>query len=100
MGLKVKAFSNLILMLRSGFVPNEIDITSMLIACDSSGWSVQKGQRLFHSTHTYGLHSRAVDILGRARQLDKTMCVVKQMPPCRRNGVIFGALLAACILHG
>ncbi|KAE8659802.1 hypothetical protein F3Y22_tig00116962pilonHSYRG01113 [Hibiscus syriacus] len=141
MGIKVKAFKNLILMLRSGCMPNKTIITSMLTICDSIselgqihafvsplgfeyGTSLantliaaysrtgdldsarlafqcwyREGHKLFDSAHTYGLQPRVehysclVDILGRAGQLDKAMCVVKQMSPCERNDVVLGALL-------
>ncbi|XP_059658621.1 pentatricopeptide repeat-containing protein At4g02750-like [Cornus florida] len=93
-------------ILRSGAEPDEITFVGVLSACSHAGL-VNKGQRLFDSmVRTYGLTPRAehysclVDILGRAGQIDKAMGVVREMPPDERDGVVLGALLSSCLLHG
>ncbi|KAK2984265.1 hypothetical protein RJ640_010224 [Escallonia rubra] len=93
-------------MIRSGTKPDEITFVGVLSACSHAGL-VRKGQRLFNSMmHVYGLEPSAehysclVDILGRAGQVNDAVMVVSQMPAIERDGVVLGALLGACKLHG
>lgn len=105
-GLANQALQTFARMLRSGNTPDEITFVGVLSACSHAGL-VMKGQKLFDAMgHAYDLKPRAehycclVDILGRARLLDKAMMVVAHMPPEERDGAVLGALLGACKLYG
>ncbi|KAL8464785.1 hypothetical protein ACS0TY_034327 [Phlomoides rotata] len=93
-------------MLRTGHNPDQITFLGVLSACNHAGF-VKKGQMLFDSmTRGYGLEPTAehysclVDILGRAGLVKEAMKVVEEMPPDKYDGVVLGALLGACRLHG
>ncbi|KAI9122554.1 hypothetical protein K1719_006394 [Acacia pycnantha] len=93
-------------MLRSGGTPDEITFVGLLSACCHTGL-VNKGRNLFDSMRdAYNLNAKAehyaclVDILGRAGLMDEAMGVVSKMPSSEMDGVVLGALLGACNLHG
>ncbi|VFQ62939.1 unnamed protein product [Cuscuta campestris] len=105
-GLAIHALQTFAQMLRSGEKPDDITFVGVLSACSHAGL-VMKGQKLFDAmVHAYGLKPRSehycclVDILGRARLLDKAMRVVAHMPPEEVDGAVLGALLGACKLYG
>ncbi|KAI3454328.1 hypothetical protein Pfo_010991 [Paulownia fortunei] len=105
-GFGLQALQAFARMLRSGHNPDEITFIGVLSACSHAGF-VKKGQMLFDSIRcAYGLeptpehYSCLVDILGRAGLVNEAMKVVDEMPPDKYDGVVLGALLGACRLHG
>ncbi|KAL5583303.1 hypothetical protein UlMin_015745 [Ulmus minor] len=93
-------------MLRSGAKPDEVTFVGILSACNHAGL-VKKGQRFFNSMDcVYGLEPKAehysclIDILGRAGHVDEAAKVLSEMSCCEQDGVVLGALLGACKLHG
>ncbi|XP_027361868.1 pentatricopeptide repeat-containing protein At4g33990 [Abrus precatorius] len=92
-------------MLAEGVKADDITFVSLLSACSHSGL-VDEGQRCFDlmqkehgikpSLKHYGC---MVDLFGRAGYLEKAYNLVSNMP-VRADASIWGALLAACRIHG
>ncbi|CBI40755.3 unnamed protein product, partial [Vitis vinifera] len=92
-------------MLNIGNVPDQISYVSVLSGCSHSGF-VSEGQYYFLSmTKDHGISPMSehfvcmVDLLGRAGQLEQAKNLINQMP-FKPNAAIWGALLAACRIHG
>ncbi|KAL8041754.1 hypothetical protein ABFX02_09G004600 [Erythranthe guttata] len=105
-GFGIHALQVFARMLRSGHNPDGITFVGVLSACSHAGF-VKKGRMLFDSIRSaYGLepmpehYSCLVDVLGRAGLVGEAMKVVNEMPPDKYDGVVLGALLGACRLHG
>ncbi|KAJ8766618.1 hypothetical protein K2173_001138 [Erythroxylum novogranatense] len=92
-------------MLAEGVQPDRVTFVSLLSACSHSGL-VSDGQQCFETMQEkYGIkpnmqhYSCMVDLLGRAGHLDKAYSLIKSMP-LQPDAAVWGALLAACRLHG
>ncbi|KAJ8750113.1 hypothetical protein K2173_014028 [Erythroxylum novogranatense] len=92
-------------MLNSGVAPDGITFLSVLIAYTHKGL-VDEGYSLFKSMQRdYGIepsiehYGCVVDMLGRAGRLNEAYEMVVSMP-IPSNDVVWGALLAACRVHG
>ncbi|CAN1131566.1 Pentatricopeptide repeat-containing protein At3g12770 [Linum perenne] len=90
-------------MRHTGVQPNDVTFVSLLSACNHSGL-VEDGWKLFHCMREYGIEPRhqhyacVVDLLGRARYLDRAYEFIRNMPI--EPGVsVWGALLTACKIH-
>ena len=92
-------------MLDSGTRPDKITFLALLTAYAHKG-CVDDGYGLFESMQRdYGIEAEVehygcmVDMLGRAGRLEEAYELITGMPiPC--NDVVWGALLAACRIHG
>ncbi|GER38445.1 pentatricopeptide repeat-containing protein [Striga asiatica] len=105
-GLGMWALQAFARMIRSGHAPDGITFVGVLSGCSHAGF-VRKGRMLFDSMRSaYGLeptsehYSCLVDILGRAGLVNEAMKVVNEMPLDKCDGVVLGALVSACRLHG
>ncbi|OIT30289.1 PREDICTED: pentatricopeptide repeat-containing protein At2g29760, chloroplastic-like [Nicotiana attenuata] len=85
--------------------PNSVTLTNVLCACSHSGL-VEEGRAIFNEMETvYGIvpgvkhYACLVDILGRAGELEEAVELIRNMPVTPGPSV-WGALLAACRLHG
>lgn len=91
-------------MKAEGFRPNYVTFLSVLSACCHGGL-VDEGWEYFSSMKDYGIQPRAqhyaamVDLLGRAGRLKEAYEFVLSSP-YKEHSVIWGALLAACGIHG
>ncbi|KAH7567983.1 hypothetical protein JRO89_XS07G0205800 [Xanthoceras sorbifolium] len=84
--------------------PDEITFLSVLSAC-AHGGLVDEGLDIFSKMEKYALaadikhYGCLVDLLGRAGKLKEAYNLIKRMP-FKPNNAIWGALLAACRIHG
>ena len=92
-------------MLDVGNVPDHISYVSVLSGCSHSGL-ISEGQYYFHSmTKDHSISPTSehyvcmVDLLGRAGLLEQAKTLVNQLP-FKPNPAVWGALLAACRIHG
>ncbi|KAF7833549.1 pentatricopeptide repeat-containing protein [Senna tora] len=92
-------------MLAEGVNPDHVTYLSLLSACSHSGL-VDEGQWCFDIMQkVYGImpslkhYGCMVDLLGRAGYLEKAYNLVNNMP-LKPDASIWGALLAACRIHG
>lgn len=92
-------------MLAEGVKADHITFVSLLSACSHSGL-VDEGQKCFDIMQKeYGIkpslkhYGCMVDLLGRAGYLEKAYNLVSNMP-VQADASIWGALLAACRIHG
>ncbi|CAH8267778.1 unnamed protein product [Arabidopsis lyrata] len=99
----IEAFNE---MLKFGISPEEQTLTGLLSACSHSGL-VDEGMMFFDrmrsgefkikpNLHHYGC---IVDLLGRARLLDKAYSLIKSME-MKPDSTIWRTLLGACRVHG
>ncbi|CAA0384846.1 unnamed protein product [Arabidopsis thaliana] len=99
----IEAFNE---MLKFGISPEEQTLTGLLSACSHSGL-VAEGMMFFDrmrsgefkikpNLHHYGC---VVDLLGRARLLDKAYSLIKSME-MKPDSTIWRTLLGACRVHG
>ncbi|CAK7353966.1 unnamed protein product [Dovyalis caffra] len=84
--------------------PDDITFIGLLSACSHSGL-VQEGSQLFYSMQKeFGISPKIehygcmVDLLSRARHLDRALRLIEAMP-FEPGEAILGALLSACIVH-
>ncbi|PNX70696.1 pentatricopeptide repeat-containing protein [Trifolium pratense] len=74
-----------VVMLREGFGPNEITMTSVLSACNHCGM-VEEGRRCFKAMERFGIvpqiehYGCMIDLLGRAESLDEAENLIRAMP--------------------
>ncbi|XP_028778483.1 pentatricopeptide repeat-containing protein At4g33990 [Neltuma alba] len=92
-------------MLAQGVKPDHVTFLSLLSACSHAGL-VDQGQWCFDIMQKeYGImpslkhYGCMVDLLGRAGYLEKAYSLVSNMP-LKPDASIWGALLAACRVHG
>lgn len=92
-------------MIGEGVKPDHVTFLSLLSACSHSGL-VDEGQWCFDIMQkVYGImpnlkhYGCMVDLLGRAGHLEKAYNLVSNMP-LKPDASIWGALLAACRIHG
>lgn len=92
-------------MKSAGVEPNEVTFLGLLYACAHAGL-VDDGRRVFAAMATaHGIAAKVehygcmVDLLGRAKLLQEAMELIEGMP-FEPNVVVWGALLAACRVHG
>lgn len=85
--------------------PNEVTFIAILAACSHSGL-VKEGRILFHGMKDhYGIeptedhYACAVDLLGRAGQLDEAYQLISDMPPEFDKTGAWCSLLGACRIH-
>ncbi|CAK8540594.1 unnamed protein product [Lathyrus sativus] len=87
-------------MLREGFEPNEITMTTVLSACNHCGL-VEEGRRCFKAMERFGIgpqiehYGCMVDLLGRAGCLDEAERLIQAMP-YDANEIILTSFLFAC----
>lgn len=87
-------------MLREGFEPNEITMTSVLSACNHCGL-VEEGRRCFKEMERFGIvpqiehYGCMIDLLGRAGCLDEVENLICTMP-YDPNEIILTSFLFAC----
>lgn len=92
-------------LLDVGNVPDHISYISVISGCSHSGL-ISEGQYYFDSmTKDHGISPASehyvcmVDLLGRTGLLEQAKNLVNQMP-FKPNAAVWGALLAACRIHG
>ncbi|CAI8591736.1 unnamed protein product [Vicia faba] len=99
-GLAKEALEVFDVMLREGFEPNEITMTSVLSACNHCGL-VEEGRRCFKAMERFGIvpqiehYGCMVDLLGRAGCLDEAENLIQAMP-YDANEIILTSFLFAC----
>ncbi|RVW74512.1 Pentatricopeptide repeat-containing protein, chloroplastic [Vitis vinifera] len=98
----LEAFSD---MSKSGVVPNEVTLLSVLSACSHAGLVVE-GRSLFQKmVQCHGIKPKIqhygcmVDLLGRAGLLREAKELIEHMP-IKPDSVIWRSLLSACLVHG
>ncbi|KAG1334311.1 pentatricopeptide repeat-containing protein, chloroplastic [Cocos nucifera] len=91
-------------MEKSGVQPNDGTFLGLLCACAHSGL-VDEGQMLFRDMYQKYLvtpnlehYASFVYLLARASHVEEALEVVKTMP-IEPNGLVWGALLGACLVH-
>ncbi|KAJ7945191.1 Pentatricopeptide repeat-containing protein [Quillaja saponaria] len=89
---------------KSGFQPDYITLTGVLVACSHSGL-VEDGWRIFESMRNeYNMepllehYGCMVDLLGRAGRLHEAFEFVGKMPT-KPNAIVWRTLLGACVNH-
>eukprot|EP01018_Ginkgo_biloba_P004770 Gb_15968 [translate_table: standard] len=89
----------------AGTIPNYVSFISVLSACSHAGL-VNEGWHYFNRmSQDYNITAEAehyaciVDLLGRAGHLDEARDFIQKMP-VKPNSDVWGALLAACRVHG
>ncbi|KAL4193509.1 hypothetical protein AMTRI_Chr06g199880 [Amborella trichopoda] len=104
-GLSMHAFELFANMERSGVKPNEVTFIGILGACNHSGL-VEQGwyyfdlmRRVYKISPTIEHYGCMIDLLGRAGQFIDAEELIESMP-MKPDGVIWGALLGACMIHG
>ncbi|KAK4785077.1 hypothetical protein SAY86_001766 [Trapa natans] len=104
-GLGERAFEIFELMLESGFRPDVVTFSGLLVACNHAGL-VDKGLSYFHSMkEEYGISpgiehfSCLIDMLGRAGRLKEAEDYITKYD-FGNDPIILGSLLSACRLHG
>ncbi|XP_020587525.1 pentatricopeptide repeat-containing protein At4g33990-like [Phalaenopsis equestris] len=92
-------------MEKEGVRPDHVTFVSLLSAC-SHGGLVQEGRECFQLMKLrYGIepmvkhYACMVDLLGRAGFLNEAYKLIEKMP-LKPDGGVWGALLAACRIHG
>ncbi|CAK8533056.1 unnamed protein product [Lathyrus sativus] len=99
-GCAKEAFEVFDVMLREGFEPNEITMTTVLSACNHCGL-VEEGRRCFKAMERIGfgpqieLYGCMVDLLGRVGCLDEAERLIQAMP-YNANEIILTSFLFAC----
>ncbi|KAK2359355.1 pentatricopeptide repeat-containing protein, mitochondrial [Trifolium repens] len=99
-GCAKEALEVFAVMLREGFEPNEITMTSVLTACNHCGM-VEEGRRFFEAMERYGIvpqiehYGCMIDLLGRAGSLDEAENLIRTMP-YDANEIILTSFLFAC----
>ncbi|WJX80606.1 hypothetical protein P8452_63583 [Trifolium repens] len=99
-GCAKEALEVFAVMLREGFEPNEITMTSLLTACNHCGM-VEEGRRFFKAMERYGIvpqiehYGCMIDLLGRAGSLDEAENLIRTMP-YDANEIILTSFLFAC----
>ncbi|PIN19833.1 hypothetical protein CDL12_07482 [Handroanthus impetiginosus] len=85
--------------------PNRVTFVGVLYACSHAGL-VEEGRRIFHSmVNEYRITPKLehygcmVDLYGRANHLPDALKLVESMPMAP-NVVVWGSLMAACLIHG
>lgn len=88
----------------SGTMPNKVTLIAILTACSYAG-KVEEGLEIFESLESkFGVaptvehYSCAVDMLGRAGQVDKAMTLIESMT-VKPDATVWGGLLGACKTH-
>lgn len=91
-------------MKKSGLQPNDGTFLGLLCACTHSGL-VDEGRMLLKDMYQQYLvtpnlehYASFVDLLARAGHVEEALDVVKTMP-IEPNGLVWGALLGACLVH-
>ncbi|CAN6462826.1 unnamed protein product [Victoria cruziana] len=104
-GLSKEALGLFLEMKKQGIQPDGVTFVEVLTAC-SHGGLVEQGLQYFHSmVHDYVIYPQLVhygcmvDLLSRAGLLQEALELIRGMP-VKPNDVIWGALLAACRVHG
>lgn len=92
-------------MLNMGNMPDHVSYVSVLSGCSHSGL-ISEGQYYFRSMiEDHGIPPQSehfvcmVALLGRAGQFQEARNLINQMP-FKPNAALWGALLAACRIHG
>ncbi|GMH05101.1 hypothetical protein Nepgr_006941 [Nepenthes gracilis] len=85
--------------------PNWVTFVAVLYACSHAGL-VEEGRKIFASMVTeYNITPKQehygcmVDLLGRAKLVNEALQVIESMP-LAPNVIVWGALMAACRIHG
>ncbi|XP_042498117.1 putative pentatricopeptide repeat-containing protein At3g11460, mitochondrial [Macadamia integrifolia] len=92
-------------MLRTGIFPDGAAFVSVLSACSHAGLTERGLEYFSQMEKNYGLKpgpehlACIVDLLGRAGRLDEARELIASMP-VEPDGAVWGALLAACKIHG
>ncbi|XP_015967742.1 putative pentatricopeptide repeat-containing protein At5g37570 [Arachis duranensis] len=91
-------------MQKEGLQPNQVTFVGLLNACSSSAL-IDEGCRYFRTmTEVFGIqplpehYACMVDLLGRAGQLERAYCLIKQNASA--DATTWGSLLAACRVYG
>jgi len=99
-GCAKEALEMFAVMLREGFEPNQITMTSVLSACNHCGL-VEEGRRCFEAMERFGIvpqiehYGCMIDLLGRAGCLDEAENLIQAMP-YDPNEIILTSFLFAC----
>ncbi|KAK4254493.1 hypothetical protein QN277_009871 [Acacia crassicarpa] len=103
-GLTNRALEEFNRMTETGLTPNKITYVNVLSACVHAGF-VEEGEKHFIAMQrNYGIQTEIehctcmVDLYGRAGKLEKAEEIIKNMP-FEPDVVLWGALLAACVMH-
>ncbi|XP_031492509.1 pentatricopeptide repeat-containing protein At4g02750-like [Nymphaea colorata] len=92
-------------MVQMGLKPDDITFVGVLSACAHSGLLHQGWMHFRSMKQTYGVEPKVehyacmVDLLGRHGLIDEAEKLINEMP-FKGDSAIWGALLAACKLHG